>query len=90
MYMHMCMYNVNNIYMYMCMYDVDITCTNVMCTHIITYMSKIFIVPPRYYPGKDESLDSTGKNHSHAVVMALVENLKGRGHHIIIHRQLLH
>ena len=71
--------------MYMCMYDVDriITCTNVnTCTHIIMYMSKIFVVPPRYYPGKDESLDSTGRNHLHAVVMALVEKLKGRGHHI--------
>ena len=34
------------------------------------------------YTGKDESLDCTGRNHTHAVVMALVEKLRGRGHHI--------
>ena len=34
------------------------------------------------YTGRDEALNSTGKNYTHAVVMALVEKLKGRGHHI--------
>ena len=34
------------------------------------------------YTGKDESLDCTGRNHTHAVVMALVEKLRERGHHI--------
>ncbi|CAI8040221.1 PiggyBac transposable element-derived protein 4 [Geodia barretti] len=33
------------------------------------------------YTGKDNSLDVTGRNHTHAVVMALVEKLQGRGHH---------
>ena len=34
------------------------------------------------YPGKDNTLETTGRGHSHAVVMALVEKLKGRGYHI--------
>ena len=68
----------------MFMYDVDrvITCT---CVYMCTLYTSILFVPPQllcYYPGKDKSLDSTGRNHSHAVVMALVEKLKGRGHHI--------
>ena len=52
-----------------------------MCTHNIY---KIFDVPLEMlcYAGKDESLDCTGRNHTHAVVMALVEKLSGRGHHI--------
>ena len=34
------------------------------------------------YPGKDDSLNIDGRNHSHAVVMKLVEKLEGRGHHV--------
>ena len=34
--------------------------------------------------GKDGSLDLTDRNHSHAVVIALVEKLDGRGHHVYV------
>lgn len=34
------------------------------------------------YIGKDNSLSAPGRNHSHAVVVALVEKLQERGHHI--------
>ena len=32
--------------------------------------------------GKDNSLNVAGRNHSHGVVMSLVEKLQGRGHHV--------
>ena len=31
---------------------------------------------------QDDSLNIDGRNHSHAVVMKLVEKLEGRGHHV--------
>ena len=34
------------------------------------------------FSGKDDSLDIAGRNHTHAVVMKLVEKLEGKGHHV--------
>ena len=35
-----------------------------------------------YYQWKDDSFNTTGRNHSHAVVITLVEELEGKGHHV--------
>ena len=34
--------------------------------------------------GKDESLQQGGRGHTHAIVVALLEGLEGRGHHVYV------
>ena len=34
--------------------------------------------------GKDESLQHGGRGHTHAIVVALLEGLEGRGHHVYV------
>ena len=41
-----------------------------------------FIVHVILFKGKDNPLDLNGRSHSHAVVLALVEKLQGRRHHV--------
>ena len=66
-YIYIYIHIITSIHMYMYAYT----------THV--YMILVHVI---YYPGKDDSLDTTGRNHSHAVVMTLVEKLEGKGHHV--------
>ena len=53
--------------------------TQVTVSHAHTHSAGIILY---MHTGKDNSLTVTGRNHSHAVVVALPEKLQGRGHHI--------
>ena len=44
-----------------------------------------FIMHVILFIGKDNSLDVNGRSHSHAVVLALVEKLQGKGHHVYMY-----
>ena len=36
----------------------------------------------KYYTGKDDSLDISEVGATHAIVLKLLEGLKGKGHHV--------